>query len=41
MHLRDGMKLPVLEGVSFAVEAGECIVLGGPSGVGKIHRYSR
>ncbi len=35
MHLRDGLKLPVLEGVSFSVKAGECTVLGGPSGAGK------
>lgn len=35
MHLRDGLKLPVVEGVSFALRAGECAVLGGPSGAGK------
>lgn len=35
MHLRDGVTLPVVEGVSFALSAGECAVLGGPSGVGK------
>jgi alpha-D-ribose 1-methylphosphonate 5-triphosphate synthase subunit PhnL len=35
MHLRDGIRLPVVEGVSFAVKAGECAVLGGPSGAGK------
>ena len=35
MHLRGGIELPVVRGVSFAVRAGECVVLGGPSGVGK------
>jgi len=35
MHLRDGIRLPVVAGVSFALQAGECAVLGGPSGAGK------
>ena len=35
MHLRDGLRLPVFAGLSFDVGAGECLVLGGPSGVGK------
>ncbi|KAB2872866.1 MAG: phosphonate C-P lyase system protein PhnL [Bauldia sp.] len=35
MHLRDGVHMPVVRGVSFAVEPGECVVLGGPSGIGK------
>jgi alpha-D-ribose 1-methylphosphonate 5-triphosphate synthase subunit PhnL len=35
MHLRGGVVLPVVEAVSFSVSAGECVVLGGPSGVGK------
>jgi len=35
MHLRDGVRLPVIEAVGFSVAAGECAVLGGPSGVGK------
>ncbi|WP_159945931.1 phosphonate C-P lyase system protein PhnL [Rhizobium sp. 18065] len=35
MHLRGGLKLPVVANVSFAVAAGECVVLGGPSGIGK------
>jgi len=35
MHLRDGVVLPVVEHVQFDVAGGECVVLGGPSGVGK------
>jgi alpha-D-ribose 1-methylphosphonate 5-triphosphate synthase subunit PhnL len=35
MHLRAGLRLPVVAGASFTVGAGECVVLGGPSGVGK------
>jgi alpha-D-ribose 1-methylphosphonate 5-triphosphate synthase subunit PhnL len=35
MHLKGGAVLPVVGGVSFAVERGECVVLGGPSGAGK------
>jgi len=35
MHLRDGIKLPVVNDVSFSVAGGECVVLGGPSGIGK------
>ncbi len=35
MHLRDGVRLPVVADVTFSVGAGECVVLGGPSGVGK------
>lgn len=35
MHLRDGIKLPVVKDVNFSVAAGECVVLGGPSGIGK------
>ncbi|WP_428426662.1 phosphonate C-P lyase system protein PhnL [Pararhizobium sp.] len=35
MHLRDGIRLPVVNGVSFSIKKGECVVLGGPSGVGK------
>ncbi len=35
MHLRDGIKLPVVNDVNFSVAGGECVVLGGPSGIGK------
>jgi alpha-D-ribose 1-methylphosphonate 5-triphosphate synthase subunit PhnL len=35
MHLRDGVHLPVVADLSFVVAEGECVVLGGPSGVGK------
>ncbi|WHO73389.1 phosphonate C-P lyase system protein PhnL [Rhizobium sp. BT03] len=35
MHLRDGIRLPVVSNVAFSVASGECVVLGGPSGVGK------
>jgi alpha-D-ribose 1-methylphosphonate 5-triphosphate synthase subunit PhnL len=35
MHLQGGIRLPVVAGVSFAVEPGQCVVLAGPSGAGK------
>jgi alpha-D-ribose 1-methylphosphonate 5-triphosphate synthase subunit PhnL len=35
MHLRGGLRLPVVANVAFDVHPGECVVLGGPSGVGK------
>jgi alpha-D-ribose 1-methylphosphonate 5-triphosphate synthase subunit PhnL len=35
MHLRGGIRLPVVAGVELAVAAGECAVLAGPSGAGK------
>jgi alpha-D-ribose 1-methylphosphonate 5-triphosphate synthase subunit PhnL len=35
LHLHGGKRLPVVANVSFTVDRGECVVLGGPSGVGK------
>jgi alpha-D-ribose 1-methylphosphonate 5-triphosphate synthase subunit PhnL len=35
MHLRGGLRLPVVSHAALTVSAGECVVLGGPSGVGK------
>ena len=35
MHLRGGLVLPIVANVSFSVASGECVVLGGPSGIGK------
>lgn len=35
MHLQAGIQLPVVSGVNFRLESGECAVLGGPSGAGK------
>jgi len=35
LHNQGGLELPVLAGVDLAVAAGECVVLNGPSGVGK------
>lgn len=35
MHLQGGVLLPVVRGVSFHVDAGECVALSGPSGAGK------
>jgi alpha-D-ribose 1-methylphosphonate 5-triphosphate diphosphatase len=35
LHNQGGLELPVLDGADLAVAAGECVVLNGPSGVGK------
>jgi len=35
MHLQGGVELPVVRGVTFHVDPGECVVLSGPSGAGK------
>ncbi|HEY4041176.1 MAG TPA: phosphonate C-P lyase system protein PhnL [Rhodopila sp.] len=35
LHLRGGLRIPVLAGVDLDVHAGECVVLTGPSGAGK------
>jgi alpha-D-ribose 1-methylphosphonate 5-triphosphate synthase subunit PhnL len=35
LHLRDGLTLPVLQGLSFDVAVGECVALVGASGRGK------
>ena len=35
LHLQGGVRIPVLSDVGLEVRAGECVVLAGPSGVGK------
>lgn len=35
MHMQNGVRLPVVSGISMHVDAGECVVLAGPSGAGK------
>ena len=35
LHLRGGLRLPILSDINLEVQKGECVVLSGPSGVGK------
>ena len=35
LHLQGGVRIPVLAGIGLDLHAGECVVLSGPSGVGK------
>jgi alpha-D-ribose 1-methylphosphonate 5-triphosphate synthase subunit PhnL len=35
LHLRGGVRIPVLDKIGLQVHAGECVVLSGPSGAGK------
>ncbi|WP_341675697.1 phosphonate C-P lyase system protein PhnL [Niveibacterium sp. SC-1] len=35
LHTQGGVRIPVLDTVSFALDDGECLVLDGPSGAGK------
>ena len=35
LHLQGGADITVIDNVDFSVHAGECVVLGGPSGIGK------
>src|ERR1700749_3076107 len=35
LHLQGGVRIPVLAGVGLELQQGECVVLSGPSGVGK------
>jgi alpha-D-ribose 1-methylphosphonate 5-triphosphate synthase subunit PhnL len=35
LHLRGGLRIPVLSDIGLTVHAGECVVLSGPSGAGK------
>jgi alpha-D-ribose 1-methylphosphonate 5-triphosphate synthase subunit PhnL len=35
LHLQGGVRIPVLSGIRLELNAGECVVLSGPSGVGK------
>ncbi len=36
MHLRDGVRIAVVEDVNFSLQAGRCSVLTGPSGIGAV-----
>jgi alpha-D-ribose 1-methylphosphonate 5-triphosphate diphosphatase len=35
LHNQGGLRLPVLDGADFSINAGECVVFNGPSGIGK------
>jgi alpha-D-ribose 1-methylphosphonate 5-triphosphate synthase subunit PhnL len=35
LHLQGGTRIPVLDGIGFDLQAGQCIALAGPSGAGK------
>src|SRR6187402_153086 len=35
LHLQGSVRIPVLTGIGLELHAGECVVLSGPSGVGK------
>ncbi len=35
LHLQGGVRIPVLSGIELELRVGECVVLSGPSGVGK------
>ncbi len=35
LHLQGGLRIPVLAGIALALRSGECVMLSGPSGIGK------